>query len=59
MNNDAVLQWLGSCKNILKMPYSACLFSRNVAIETVSNFACVSSYSQIFNKPVAGMYLVV
>jgi len=39
MNSDAVLRWIGSCKNILKMPYSACLLSRKVAIETVSNFA--------------------
>jgi len=55
MNSDAVLQWIGSCKNILEMPYSTCLLSRNVAIETVSNFAYVSSNSQIFNKPFAGM----
>jgi len=59
MNSHTVLQWIGSCKNILKMPYSGCLFSRNVAIETVSNFACVSSNSSMFNKAVTGMYLVV
>jgi len=67
MNSDAVLQWIGSCKNILKMPHSACLLSRKVAVETVSTFASgdmvtpsyVSSNAQIFNKPVAGMQLVV
>jgi len=50
-----------------KMPYSACLLSRKVAVETVRNFASadmvtlpyVSSNSQFFNKPVASMWLVV
>jgi len=45
------------------MKYSACLFSRKVAIETVRNFASVdmvtlsyvSSNSQFFSKPVTGM----
>jgi len=70
MNSDAVLQWIGNCKNILKLSYGACLLSRKAAIEIVSNvsdFASgdivtqsyVSSNAQIFNKPVAGMLLVV
>jgi len=50
-----------------KMPYSACLLSRKVAIETVKNFASadmvtlsyISSNSQFFHKPVASMWLVV
>jgi len=38
-DSDVVLLWIGSCKNILKTPYCACLLPRKLAIETVMNFA--------------------
>ena len=38
-DSDAVSRWIGSCKNVLKFPYSVCLLSRKVAIQTVRNFA--------------------
>jgi len=38
MNSDAVLRLIGTCKNILKMPYSVGLL-RKLAIETVSNLS--------------------
>jgi len=38
-DSDVDLRWIGSCTNILKMPYSPCLLSQKVANETVRTFA--------------------
>jgi len=64
-DSNAVLRWI--CKNILKMQYSTCFLSRKVATENARKFASegmvtlsyVSSNLQFFNKPVAGMWLVI
>jgi len=44
----AVLLWNGSCKSILKMPFSACLLSRKVAIEAVRNFASSDTATLVY-----------